>query len=83
MFKAGEDFFLDLKASFGALYGNDAYSWAAYVHYFCLGTATGLLNSLWYYVDNYFHVNSYTGSTTSGKGGRLKALKPSLSPRFL
>ncbi len=65
VFKAGGKFYVDLCASFGALYGNDSYSTFAYVHCFCLAAATGTIGWLFNYVDNYILVIPHTGKTTS------------------
>lgn len=65
VFKAGGKFYVDLCASFGALYGNDSYSTFAYVHCFCLAAATGTVGWLFHYVDNYILVVPYSGKTTS------------------
>jgi len=63
IFKAGGKYFIDFCASFGSVYGNDAYSTFAYAHCFCLSKAADcpLLN---YYVDNYINVTPFTGQTT-------------------
>lgn len=65
VFKAGGKFYVDLCASFGALYGNDSYSTFAYVHCFCLAAATETVGWLFNYVDNYILVVPNTGKTTS------------------
>lgn len=65
VFKAGGKFFVDLCASFGALYGNDSYSAFAYVHCVCLANATDTVGWLFHYVDNYILIIPNTGKTTS------------------
>ncbi len=65
VFKAGGKFYVDLCASFGALYGNDSYSTFAYVHCFCLAAATGTVGWLFQYVDNYILIIPNSGKTTS------------------
>ncbi len=68
VFKAGDLYYIDLCASFGALYGNDAYSAFAYVHCYCLAKATNTVGWLFQYVDNYILVipNNGTDSLTRG-----------------
>ena len=53
VFMAGGKFYVDFCASFGSLYGNDAYSRFAYVHRVCLARAAKC-PLLQHYVDNYF-----------------------------
>ena len=53
VFMAGGKFYVDFCASFGSLYGNDAYSRFAYVHKICLARAAKC-PLLQHYVDNYF-----------------------------
>ncbi len=65
VFKAGGKFYVDLCASFGALYGNDSYSTFAYVHCFCLAAATGTVGWLFQYVDNYILIVPCSGKTTT------------------
>ena len=49
----GGKFYVDFCASFGSLYGNDAYSRFAYVHKICLARAAKC-PLLQHYIDNYF-----------------------------
>ena len=49
---AGGKFWVDFCASFGSLYGSDAYSRFAYVHRVCLARAAAC-PLLEHYVDNY------------------------------
>ena len=63
VFKAGGKYFIDFCASFGSVYGNDAYSTFAYAHCFCLSRAADC-PLLSYYVDNYVNVTPFTGKTT-------------------
>lgn len=66
IFKAGGKYFVDFCASFGSLYGNDAYSTFAYAHCFCLSRAANC-PLLSYYVDNYINVTPFCGSETKKK----------------
>ena len=52
VFTAGGKFWVDFAASFGSLYGSDAYSRFAYVHRCCLARAAEC-PLLKHYVDNY------------------------------
>ena len=53
VFMAGGKFYVDFCASFGSLYGNDAYSRFGHVHKVCLARAAKC-PQLQVYVDNYF-----------------------------
>ncbi len=64
VFKAGDLYYIDLCASFGALYGNDAYSAFAHVHCFCLAKATNTVGWLFQYVDNYILVIPNKGTVS-------------------
>lgn len=64
VFKAGDLYYIDLCASFGALYGNDAYSAFAYVHCFCLAKATNTVGWLFQYVDNYILIVPNQGTNS-------------------
>ncbi len=64
VFKAGDLYYIDLCASFGALYGNDAYSAFAYVHCFCLAKATNTVGWLFQYVDNYILIIPNRGTNS-------------------
>ncbi len=59
---------MDFCASFGSLYGNDAYNTFGYAHCFCLSKAANC-PLLIYYVDNYVNVTPFCG-----KGTRARAL---------
>jgi hypothetical protein len=58
---AGGKYYIDYCASFGSLYGNDAYSCFAFAHCVCLSLAAQCPN-LTYYVDNYFNVTKWAGN---------------------
>ena len=63
VFMADGQYFIDFCASFGSLYGNDAYSCFAYVHCALLALAAKC-PLLFYYVDNYFNVTPFAGVQT-------------------
>ena len=76
-FMAGGKFWVDFCASFGSLYGNDAYSRFAYVHRVCLARAAEC-PLLKHYVDNYINFTPQKSSPEECKreagaeAGRLR-----------
>jgi hypothetical protein len=89
-FVAGDQYYVDLCACFGSLYGNDIYSAFGNAHCMCLRKAIND-ERLEVFVDNYFHITPFQGPSTAAKAmlaktkleKELKARGPTTKTQFL